>query len=239
MEPRQGDALGTALLDALAGKDAPMVIERDDGLIAVDGTDYFGGLAEHGAWAAARASGRVVDVGAGAGRGALALQERGQEVTALDTSAGAVEVCRRRGVRSVYKGTVRQAAADGLAGTFDSALLLGNNLGLLGSRENAVQFLTDLGKLLKPDGAIVGTILDAYKTDNPVHLAYHERNRGRGRLPGQLTMRVRYRNIATDWFDWLAASPEELAELAAQAGWRVADALTGVSYAVMLTRGAA
>lgn len=47
MELVHGDALGSALLEALAGKAAPMVIERDDGFIAVDGTDYFGGLAEH------------------------------------------------------------------------------------------------------------------------------------------------------------------------------------------------
>src|ERR1700677_1908070 len=111
MEPKRGDALGSALLDALAGRDAPTVIERNDGLIAVDGTDYFGGLAEQDEWAVARARGRVVDVGAGAGR----------------------------------------AVTDGLAGAFDSALLLGNNLGLLGSRENAVPFLATLGRLLKPD----------------------------------------------------------------------------------------
>jgi SAM-dependent methyltransferase len=231
-----GDALGSALLEALAGKAAPMVIERDDGFIAVDGTDYFGSLAEHDEWAVAQAAGRVLDVGAGAGRGALAVQARSQEVTALDTSAGAIEACRRRGVRSVYEGTVRQAAADGLAGTFDSALLLGNNLGLLGSRENAASFLSDLGRLLKPGGVIAGTILDVYQTSNPVHLAYHQRNRDLHRMPGQLTIRVRYENMASAWFDWLAASPAETAELAAAAGWEVASSFPGISYAAVLRR---
>jgi hypothetical protein len=60
-----------------------MVIERDDGFIAVDGTDYFGGLAQHDQWAVAQAAGRVLAVGAGAGRGALAVQASGREVTAL------------------------------------------------------------------------------------------------------------------------------------------------------------
>jgi hypothetical protein len=46
--------------------------------------------------------------------------------------------------------------------TFDSALLLGNNLGVLGSRENAASFLSDLGRLLTPGGVIVGTMLDVY-----------------------------------------------------------------------------
>jgi SAM-dependent methyltransferase len=236
VELMDGDALGSALLETLAGKATPMVIERDDGFIAVDGTDYFGGLPEHDQWAVAQAEGRVLDVGAGAGRGALAVQARGQEVTALDTSAGAIETCRRRGVRNVYLGTVRQAAADGLAGTFDSALLVGNNLGLLGSRENAASFLSHLGRLLKPGGVIVGTILDVYQTSNPVHLAYHQRNRDLGRMPGQLTMRVRYENMASAWFDWLAASPAETAELAAAAGWEVADSFPGISYAALLRR---
>lgn len=234
VEPVPGDAFGGGLLDSLAGKAAATVIERDDGFIAVDGTDYFGGLGEQDEWAIARAPGRVLDVGSGAGRGALAVQARGQEVTALDTSPGAVETCRRRGVRSVYEGTLAQAAADGLAGAFDSALLLGSNLGLIGSPENAGSFLGDLGMLLRPGGVIVGTILDVYQTSNPAHLAYHERNRARGRMAGHLTMRVRYENVAGAWFDWLAASPAELAELAADAGWEVVDSFPGVTYAVAL-----
>jgi SAM-dependent methyltransferase len=174
-------------------------------------------------------------VGAGAGRGALALQERGQQVTALDVSAGAVEVCRRRGVHDVYHGTVGQAADDGLAGVFDSALLLGNNIGLLGSRENAVPFLADLGRLIKPGGVVAGLIVDPYETANPVHLAYHERNRQLGRLPGQLTMRVRYQNLVTPWFDWLCASPDELTALAEAARWKASIAYGGSSYVAILT----
>ena len=41
-----------------------------------------------------------------------------------------------------------------------------------------------------------------------MHLADHQRNRDLGRMAGQLTMRVRYENIASPWFDWLAASPQ-------------------------------
>lgn len=235
MQPVEGDALGTALLDALAGKPAPVVIERDDGFVDVDGTDYFGRLNEHERYALAQVKGRVLDVGAGAGRGALALQERGQPVTALDVSPGAAEVCRRRGVRDVFHGTIWQAADDGLAGVFDSALLLGNNIGLLGSRENAVSFLAGLGRLVKPGGVVAGLILDPYETSNPVHLAYHDRNRQLGRLPGQLTMRVRYQNLATAWFDWLCASPDELTALADAAHWRASIAFGGSSYVATLT----
>jgi len=40
--------------------------------------------------------------------------------------------------------------------------------------------------------------------------------------------------VAGAWFDWLAASPAELAELAADAGWEVVDSFPGVTYAVAL-----
>ena len=139
-------------------------------------------------------------------------------------------------MRNVYHGTLRQAADDGLAGVFDSALLLGNNIGLLGSREHAVSFLADLGRLVKPGGVAVGTILDPYATSNQAHLAYHERNRQLGRLPGQLTLRVRTKNRASAWFDWLCASTDEVTALAAAARWRPSFACTQACYAVILTR---
>jgi hypothetical protein len=55
-------------------------------------------------------------------------------------------------------------------------------------------------------------------------------------MPGQLTMRVRYQNMASAWFNWLAASPAETAELAAAAGWEVASSFPGPSYAAVLRR---
>ncbi|HUN36473.1 MAG TPA: methyltransferase domain-containing protein [Trebonia sp.] len=237
-QPAIGDPIGQAFLDARAGRPQPLVVERDDGFIAVDSLRYLGPLDERETWAVGQLTGRVVDVGAGAGRAALALQERGQQVTALDTSPGAVLACRQRGVRDVYLGTPRQAAADGLAGAFDSALLLGNNIGLLGSREAAGPFLADLDALLRPGGVIVGTASDPYQTDERAHLDYHERNRQRGRLPGHATIRVRYQRLATDWFDWLIPSPGELEDLARPAGWQITDLHRGPGpqYVAVLRR---
>jgi SAM-dependent methyltransferase len=237
-EPRLGDALGTALLDALAGQPGPIVIERDDGLVSVDSIQYLGSLDARDEWAVGRAAGRVADVGAGAGRAALALQERGQLVTAIEVSPGAAQACLRRGVRDVYLGTPQQAAADGMAGNFDSVLLLGNNIGLLGSREAAGPFLDGLGALLRPGGIIVGTATGPFKTSPGVHVDYQERNRERGRLPGQATVRVRYAEIASPWFDWLILSPEELATLVRPAGWQITDLRRGpgTRYAVVLAQ---
>jgi SAM-dependent methyltransferase len=159
------------------------------------------------------------------------VADRGLDVVALDVSAGAVEVCRRRGIEDVFHGTV-----DDFAGTqlFDSFLVLGNNLGLIGSPDGARRFFATLKRLARPGAVLVGGCLDPYQTDNPDHLAYHELNRARGRLPGQVTIRTRYKRLATEWFDLLWMAVDELSQLCEPCGWRIVDTLPGTIYAVVL-----
>lgn len=225
-EPRTGDAFGQALLDYFEhGPDRrDHFIERDDGLLeALDPGIFFTGESEWPAVEAAvseRAGRRVLDVGAGAGRHALPLQEAGHEVVALDVSVGAIEVCRRRGVRETFIGTVFELAqTDGRR--FDTFLLCGNNYGLLESPEHASKFLRALTELAAPGAEIIGSCIDPFATDDPLHLTYHELNRSRARLPGQLRLRSRWADLATPWFDYLFVPIEALEELAEQAGWEL------------------
>ena len=234
-QPTIGDAFGTALLERLEGRDSAIVIERDDGLVDVDGSDYFGDV--EGAlwqWMRARLGRRVLDVGAGAGRGAIRLQRERVDVVALDVSPGCVEVCRRRGVDETFLGTVEQLA-NAQPRPFDTLLALGNNVALIGSPEKAGAFLDAARAVGTTDVRIVGTMLDPYLTDNPAHLEYHERNRARGRLGGNVTMRVRYETLATAWFELLWASPRELSGICAAHGWALtATEPMGILYAVEL-----
>jgi hypothetical protein len=79
---------------------------------------------------------------------------------------------------------------------------------------------------LTNDGTrILAESVDPYKTDKPEHLAYHERNRRRGRMAGQLRIRVRHGRYRTPWFDYLLASPGEMAELAEIGGWQLLDVI--------------
>ncbi len=135
-------------------------------------------------------------------------------------SPGAVEVCRRRGVRAAYLGTV-PALAEEAPQPFDAVIMIGNNLALLGTPETAASMLDALRTVLQPDGVVVGSCLDPYLTDDPVHLAYHESNRRRGRLAGQMRLRVRYRHLIGAWFDYLFVSVDELRKIAREAGWEV------------------
>ena len=180
------------------------------------------------------ALGRVLDIGSGAGRHALYLQGAGSQVVALDISPLAAEVCRRRGVRQVMVGTVSDLQGRD-ASSFDSFLLLGNNLGLLGGAYRARSLLGTLAELAAPGAVIIGQGMDPYKTDNPLHLGYHERNRALGRMPGQIRMRVRHEDMATPWFDYLVTSGEELEALLNGSGWRLEHSETdGASYVALL-----
>ncbi|MDM4721926.1 methyltransferase domain-containing protein [Micromonospora sp. WMMA1363] len=239
-EPQIGDVFGELLRDALAvatgvgprplaGGRLPRpvieIIERDDGL--VNGAPAAHYLDRPERWqpydhrAVDRVRGATLDVGVGAGRIALPLQERGVPVTGLDTSTGALDVCRRRGVRDLVHGTVDAHAASGRR--YDTFLLLGNNVGLLEGRGRAPGFLAALAALARPGAQVIAQGTDPYGTRDPVHTGYHERNRRRGRLGGQLRLRLRYRELGTPWFDYLVCSPDELASLVRGSAWRLAD----------------
>jgi SAM-dependent methyltransferase len=100
------DAFGRQLLDELAGVAGEGRLERDDGS-AGPSMAALSFLTAFDEWHPAerqvfdRVSGRVLDVGCGAGRHSLGAQSRGLDVVAIDISPGAVEVSRRRGVRDV------------------------------------------------------------------------------------------------------------------------------------------
>lgn len=227
-EPGVGDAFGFALLDYLEhGLEARShFIERDDGLLETVDTGVL--FTEESDWSVIeapvgdRAGQRVLDVGAGAGRHALPLQESGREVVALDVSPGAVEVCRRRGVRETFTGTVFELAETDPE-PFDTFLLCGNNYGLLESLEHGLSFLGALAGMAASGAEIIGSCVDPFATEDPLHLAYHERNRDRGRHPGQIRLRARWSDAATSWFDYMFVPVEELKELGERAGWELVE----------------
>jgi SAM-dependent methyltransferase len=225
------DAYGQMLLDALDGEEASEIVERSDGFID---TERFGPtvyLAPYRKWPAHErramryVRGRVLDVGCGAGRVALHLQERGHDVVAIDVSPGAIEACKRRGVRNAR--VLSLDDVDEGIGPLDTIVMLGNNFGLFRSRANARRLLRRFCRLTGDDGRIVAESLDPHATDDEAHLKYQRRNRARGRLPGQLRIRVRYRDYATKWFDYLIVSPAEMEDIVAGTGWHVRRFIPG------------
>ena len=224
------DAFGEMLR---AGTDAE-IVERDDGFIQGAMLIYFAPVRR---WAAVErrglrfVRGRVLDVGVGAGRVALELQARGRQVVAIDISPGAVEVARKRGVRDVRLLALEEV--DASLGRFDTVVMYGNNFGLFASRAKARRLLRRLRPFV---GRIVACSNDPYATEDPAHLAYQERNRARGRMSGQLRVRVRYRALVGPWFDYLIVSPDEMAEIIESTGWQIRRLIQdeGSSYVAVL-----
>lgn len=224
-EPRIGDAFGRILQRCWAADAAPgsafEVIEREDGHISAgDAARYFTPakeLSDLDCAALEVARGRILDVGTGAGRHALALQRQGKDVVGMDPSPGAVEVARQRGAEARLGSIAHPPARIGRS---DSLLLLGNNLGLLQGEQAAPQVLEQLASLARPGALLIGTGMDPAGPD-PEHTAYHDHNRTRGRLPGQVRMRVRSGTLATDWFDYLLAAVGDLERLIHPSPWQL------------------
>lgn len=222
------DAYGRQLLAQYKSRTASAeIIERDDDYIDT-GSDAGMYFSEYEQWppfeqqAVASAEGRVLDIGCGAGRHSLYLQQKGFDVTGIDNSPGAIEVCRLRGLKNAI---VRPIADVGefAPNSFDTVLMLGNNFGLFGDPVNAKLLLEKLSRVTSPEARIIAETRNPYKTDSAEHREYHELNRRRGRMPGQIRMRVRYGRTVGEWFDYLFVSPEEMEEVVAETAWRVKE----------------
>jgi SAM-dependent methyltransferase len=235
MFSNNNDAFGAALMDCFLGKETHYIVEREDGF-ADPGSlmQYFTAFADWGPLEQHMPElvhGRVLDVGCGAGRHALYLQDLGFEVVGIDKSPLAIEVAKQRGVKQAYAISLdelagREAEMTGL-GAFDSVIMMGHNIGLLHGRLEGRNILEGLNRITSSGARIVGTTRDPGETTDPDHLAYQEWNRKRGRMPGQIRFRIRHRKLASDWLDYLFLSEEEFRHLAEGTGWRLETAIKG------------
>lgn len=139
------------------------------------------------------------------------LQEKGFDVTGIDVSPLAVEVCRLRGLKKVQNLPITKITSE--LGVFDTIIMFGNNFGLFGSFKRAQWLLRRFKKVTTEKGRILAESHDPYNTDRLEHLEYQKFNRKRGRMSGQLRLRVRYKKYVTPWLDYLLVSKEEMKKL--------------------------
>lgn len=99
--------------------------------------------------------------------------------------------------------------------------MFGNNFGLFGSFKKAKTLLKKLHKITSPSALILAESNDIYKTDDPVHLSYHKFNEKRGRMPGQLRIRIRFKKYIGDWSDYLLVSKDQMKDILKGTGWKV------------------
>ncbi|MCP4415511.1 MAG: class I SAM-dependent methyltransferase [Chloroflexi bacterium] len=226
------DAYGQEVYDYYLGENkAPEIVEREDGYIGISAgpVAYFAPFAE---WPAHQqelmrfANGRILDIGCGAGRVCLHLQEQGCEAVGIDISPLAIKTTLLRGVKEAHVLSITQVSRAKL-GVFDTIVMMGNNFGLFGSYKRAKWLLRRFYGMTTENGRILVESRLPAVTSDPLHLDYQEFNRQRGRMPGQLRLRVRYKKQKTPWFEYLIVSLEEMAEILAGTGWQMGQTFLG------------
>lgn len=235
------DAYGQAILDHLEGRETWEIVERDDGYFSPGAGPqlYF---SEYADWqqmernAMGLVRGRVLDLGCGAGRFMLHLRDEGHDIVGIDNAPGAIEACRRRGLDEVH--VLAFEDLDTSFGTFDTVLLLGGNLGLLGNPDSGRDLLRTLHQITSSEGRIIGASRDRRNSSDPDMKAYVQRNLQLGRVSGQSRIRIRYRKYATPFFDFFRIAPDELDVLLDGTGWKTSEVIWGdnTSYVAILDK---
>src|SRR5262249_22088209 len=152
-------------------------------------------------------------------------------------SAGAIRVCRLRGVKNARLLAITEARQLG-PGTFDTIMMMGNNFGLFGSRTRTKSLLKDFFRITSAKAQIIAEAVDPYHTRDRLHRAYQKANRKRGRMSGQIRIRIRYKNVRGPWMDYLLVSREEMRLLVKDTGWKISRFIsdTGPGYTAILTK---
>ena len=157
------------------------------------------------------AKGRVLDIGAGAGCHALALQEKGLAVKAIDISPLSCEAMKLRGVKDaecinlfdlhLSSGNHSGENQEQFESGFDTILLLMNGTGIAGKIEHLPALFQRLKALLNPGGQILIDSSDLkYIYENEDGSFDINLN---GAYYGEVDYQMIYKNVKGDRFDWL------------------------------------
>jgi hypothetical protein len=222
------DAMGHAMFDYHKSGTGFEIIERDDGFFSV-GMGPMAYFTKYDLWLPCEkagikyARGKVLDIGCGAGRHSLYLQNKGLDVTGIDASPLVVKVAKMRGIKKCHNISLTQLSSR--LGIFNTILMLGNNSALFGNIKRGQWLLKRFYKMTSDDIVILAQNRDPYITSFSDNLKYHRQNRKQGRLSGQVRIRIRYMKYITPWIDFLLLAPKEMEMLVKGTGWQVSKVI--------------
>jgi SAM-dependent methyltransferase len=162
--------------------------------------------------------GDVLDVGCGAGRTSLWLQERGHHVLAVDRSPGALAVASDRGVARVAVADVDLLPVT--ADEYDTVVFAGLQFAVGTDRRDLAERLRRLWTVVPPGGRIVADLSDPTRVVDPEHAEYQADHTVEEGLTHR-RFRLEYDGETGPWMDLLSVSPDVLEDLAAETGWLV------------------
>ena len=171
------------------------------------------------------AKGKILDCGAGSGCHALALQEMGKDVEAIDISPLSVEVMKKRGVKEAYCVNLFD---ENYLQKFDTILMLMNGSGIIGKLENMGAFFTKMKQLLNPGGCI-------YMDSSDLRYLFEDEDGSflidlAAGYYGEIDFRMQYKQIKGEPFDWLYVDFQTLSYYANENGFKAEMVKEGEHY---------
>ncbi len=233
------DPWNEIMKDAARGKLGEYYIERDDGRIDIRSINNYTKTildwSEPERLGIQHVKGTVLDIGCGAGRVSLYLQNQGFSVIGIDLAPGAIEACKKKGLKEAY--VMSASDLDFPTNTFDTIIMYGNNFGVVGEEQNIIRMLQRAYEISKPEGIIIAGSSDVQQTEDQSNLAYQRRNLEKNRPRGLVKLRVKYKDLIGDWIELRLASPEEMRNLAERTGWKLSRVYqSGAAYVGILTK---
>lgn len=172
-----------------------------------------------------RATGKILDCGAGSGCHALALQDMGKQVEAIDISPLSVETMQKRGVRQAYCVNLFD---EHYLQKFDTILMLMNGSGIIGKLENMSTFFAKMKQLLNPGGCI-------YMDSSDLRYLFEDEDGSflidlAAGYYGEIDFRMQYKQVKGEPFDWLYVDFQTLSFYAAENGFKAELVKEGEHY---------
>ncbi len=173
--------------------------------------------------------GKILDIGAAAGCHSYILNKRGFDVSAIDTSKGAISHLQQLDIAAEHKDFFD------CEGQFDTLLILMNGIGISGKLIHLPRFLKQIKSLLKEGGRALCDSTDlSYLYEEEDGSMWVDLN---GSYRGEMQFKMKYKEVESDWFNWLYIDLELLKQYAEDEGLNCELIMTGPSnnYLVSLT----
>ena len=154
--------------------------------------------------------GTILDIGAGVGSHALALQQKGLEVMAIERSSLACQIIQERGVNQYLAASYEEYCGPAV----DTMLLLMNGIGLVGSLSKLSGFLQWAETYIQPGGQLLFDSSD-------VSYLFVGKTKPEDYYYGEVQFQYEYREEYGEWFSWLYVDFDTLCQTGRQSGWEV------------------
>lgn len=158
-------------------------------------------------------SGKILDVGAGAGSHAVHLQNSGYEVCAIDISPGCCEVMHKRGISDAHCVDFFEFKT----GHYDTIIMMMNGIGIAGTIQGLRDLLRHSRNLLNENGQIL------FDSSDIEHI-YYEQDGSKwinlnSMYYGEISYKLTYKKIRGKSFGWLFIDSDTLATIADEEGF--------------------